>query len=79
MKLDNPGIYDLEMLHHGVARNNIVIFRWTPSHIGIAGKKKADRAAKKALNLEPSDVCIPHTDLRPNIILSTHKIFWQSK
>ena len=76
MKLDNPSIFDLVMLHHEVSENNIVIFCWIPSHIGIAGNEKADKAAKEALSLEPSDVLIPHTDFRPNIIEYTKRL-WQ--
>ena len=68
MKLDNPNIFDIVMLHHEVVRSNIVIFCWIPSHIGIAGNEKADEAAKETVNLEPSNVLIPHTDFRPNII-----------
>ena len=78
MKLDNPSIFDLVMLHHEVAKNNLIIFCWIPSHIGIAGNEKADKAAKEALGLERSDVLIPHTDFRPNIIEYTKKL-WQSE
>ena len=49
MKLDNPSVIDLVMLHHEVVRNNIVIFCWITSHTGIAGNEKADKAAKEAL------------------------------
>ena len=41
-----------------------VIFCWLPSHIGITGNRKADQAAKRALDQEP-DVSFPHTDLLP--------------
>ena len=78
MKLDNPSIFDLVMLHHEVAKNNLIIFCWIPSHIGIAGNEKADKAAKEALGLERSDVLIPHTYFRPNIIEYTKKL-WQSE
>ena len=78
MKLDNPSIFDLVKSHHEVARDNIVIFCWIPSHIGIAGNEKADKAAKEALSLEPSDVPIPHTDFRSNIIEYNKKL-WQSE
>ena len=63
MKLDKPTIFDLEMLHHEIAKSNIVMF----CHIGIAGNNKAGKAANEALSLELSDVPIPHTDFRQNI------------
>ena len=44
------------MMHHEIAKNNIVMFCWIPSYIEIA------------LILEPSDMLIPHTDFRANII-----------
>ena len=40
-----------------------VVFAWVPSHIGIPGNEKADRAAKAALNEPVSDTKIPFTDL----------------
>ena len=50
------------MLHHKIAKNNIVIFCWIPSYIMIAGNERAHKAAKEVLRLKPSDVLMSHTD-----------------
>ena len=47
-------MFDLVMLHHEIAKNNLVIFCWIPSHIGKAGNERVDMAAEEALRLVPS-------------------------
>ncbi|XP_026829936.1 uncharacterized protein LOC113563074 [Ooceraea biroi] len=44
-------------------QNEIIIFIWIPSHIGIKGNEQADKAAKKALSLQQQDHLISHNDL----------------
>ena len=48
MKLDNPSIFDLLMLHHEVAKIKKNILCWIPSHIGTDRSEKTDKAANMA-------------------------------
>ena len=38
---------------------------WIPGQIGIRGNKAANRAAKEALNTEPTAGLVPFSDLKP--------------
>jgi hypothetical protein len=44
-----------------------IVYCWLPSHVGIKGNDKADRAAKMALSLEPFDFKTPYTDFKRSI------------
>ena len=50
-----------------LSKNNSIILTWIPSHIGIQGNERVDRAAKKALQTCISNAKIPYTDLKPLI------------
>ena len=50
-----------------LSKNNSIILTWIPSHIGIQGNERADRAEKKALQTGISNTKIPYTDLKPLI------------
>ena len=38
---------------------------WVTGHIDIRGNEAADRAAKEALNTEPTACLVPFSDLKP--------------
>ena len=50
-----------------LSKNNSIILTWIPSHIGLQGNERADRAAKKALQTHISKTKIPYTNLKPLI------------
>ena len=47
-----------------LSRNNSIILTWIPSHIGIQGNVRADKAEEKALQTHISNTKIPYTDLK---------------
>ena len=59
--------------------NKDIIFGWLPSHVGIKVNKKADSAAKSALDLPHAQVGVPYTDFKHLIsqyIFSTWQDDW---
>ena len=49
-----------------------------PGHVGIKGNSIADAAAKKALDHPTTNICIPYSDLKPNINQYIQKIWQES-
>ena len=54
-----------ELLHEINADKKETIFMWVPGHIGIRENQAAGRAAKEALNIEPTAGLVPFSDLKP--------------
>jgi len=53
--------------HSLITQSFNIIFCWFPSHVGISGNEKADKAAKSALNKPIVRIPVPYTDLKPII------------
>ena len=55
-----------ELLHKMNAEEKEIVLVWVPGHIGIRGNEAADRAAKEALNTDPTaDLVLKTFDLKP--------------
>ena len=65
MKMEHPLIGKVirKCVFLNIAKKYIV-FCWVPSHTGIKGNKKADSAAKSALDLPRATVGVPYTDFK---------------
>ena len=68
MNIEHPFILDILKQYCILTKQNKTVeFCWIPSHIGIYGNTKADKAAKDALNFEIAEFRIPYTDLKFSI------------
>ena len=75
---ENPFIHKLFLTFNDLFKSNRVVFCWIPSHLGIPGNDKADRAAKDCLDeADETDIQIPFTDLR-RLISSNVQQKWQN-
>ena len=75
-KIDNSVIQDI----HNMSHKQINIC-WLPNHVGIRGNEKADKAAKSALSLQPSNLNLPYTDFKPAInkyLLNKWQLEWDT-
>ena len=73
LNINHPIILDIIKFHHHLtSRNKAIIFYWVPSHVGIPGNERADRAAKSALDLNVTPSKIPSSDYKQ----STRSFIW---
>ena len=47
--------------------HKLIIFCRLTSHVDVRDNEKADKAAKSALSLQPSNLKLPYTDFKPAI------------
>ena len=78
MNIEHPFILDiLKQYCILTRRGKIVEFCWIPSHIGIHGNTKADKAAKDALKFDITQFQIPYIDLKLSIKVYINYL-WQT-
>lgn len=76
--LNNPLIQNILISLTHLSETNNISFCWIPSHVGILGNDRADRAAKDALNLSHSNFKIPYSDYK-TCIKSQLNNTWQKR
>jgi hypothetical protein len=82
MNIEHPFILDiLKQYCILIKQDKIVEFCWIPSHFGIYGITKADKATKDALKFDIAQFEIPYTDFFLIIkvyVNSLWQIYWDS-
>ena len=67
-----------DILHKIEVDQKKIVFMWVRGNVAIRGNEAADRAAKEALNKEPTDDLMPFSDLKPLNAKSIHQV-WQKE
>ena len=79
MKWDIPGVLSiLELYYKSWRLDKCVNFCWIPSHIGIVGNERVDKAAKAATQVKLAGARVPFSDFRQLIEDYFYRI-WQEE
>ena len=77
---NRPPFCGKDCIQNGPASSSWISYQpcWVPGNSVIRGNEWADWVAKKALNSNVETCLIPHSDLKPLILIATHiKCKWQ--
>ena len=77
LKSDHPlliQIQDMLHTHKTEIDQKEVVFKWVHGLVGIRGNEAADRAAKEALEKEPTDDLMPFPDLNSLTAKYIHQV-----
>ena len=81
-ELKHPSVTALREAYSNLVQlQKSVVLAWVPSHVGIQGNEKVDALAKEALQMDVTNLYLPHTDYRPNIngfVKSKWQELWDS-
>ena len=79
LKTDYPLLVQLQDMFHKIEGDQMeIVFVWVPGHVDIRENETVDRAAKEALDMEPTDDPMPFSDQEPLTVKYVQQV-WQTE